>query len=57
MLFMNNEKISCIAPILHENKLIIDLKQKAEKFSYFFACQFTPAGNNSKLLLELEKKT
>lgn len=36
---------------------IIDFKQKAEIFNSFFVNQCSPRKNNSKLLLELEKKT
>lgn len=35
MLFMNNEKISRIAPILHENKLIIDFSYSVKKIQLF----------------------
>ena len=54
---LNNKKKTCIPPILHENKFILDFKQEAEIFNSFFANQCTPIHNNSKLLLELIKKT
>ena len=35
-IFLNNEKIPCIPPLLHENKFIIDFRRKAEIFNIFF---------------------
>ena len=34
--FLNNKKIPCIPPLLHENKFIIDFRKKAEIFNTFF---------------------
>ena len=36
---MNNEKIPCIPPLLHQDKFIIDFKEKAEMFNNCFADQ------------------
>ena len=33
--FLNNKKIPCIPPLLHENKFIIDFRRKAEIFNTF----------------------
>ena len=34
--FLNNKKISCIPPLIHNNKLVTDFK-KSELFNSFFA--------------------
>ena len=36
---MNNEKIPCIPPLLHQDKFIIDFKEKAEMFDNCFTDQ------------------
>ena len=33
--FLNNKKISCIPPLLHQNKSAINFKDKAEMFNNF----------------------
>ena len=33
--FLNNEKISCISPLLHNDKFIMDFKEKDEFFNDF----------------------
>ena len=50
---LNDKKISCIPPIFHSNKYIIDFKEKSEIFNAFFAeqCSFIP--NKSVLLSQL----
>ena len=35
--FVNKKKIPCIPPLLHQDKFIIDFKDKAELFNSFFA--------------------
>ena len=39
--FLNNKKLPCISPLLHENKFIIDFRSKAEIFNTFFAKQYS----------------
>ena len=34
---LNNKKISLIPPLLHENKFVMDFKEKAELFNSHFA--------------------
>ena len=46
--FLNNKKIPVILPIFHDNKYIIDFKQKGEIFNSHFSKQCTPLINNSK---------
>ena len=41
------EKISFIPPLLHDNTLITDFKQKAYLFNNFFASQCATFANNS----------
>ena len=55
--FLNNKNISCIPPIFHENKFIIDFKQKAEIFNNFFSKQCSLINNTSKLPTVYSKKT
>ena len=33
---LNDKKIPCIGPLFHDNKFIIDFKEKAELFNSFF---------------------
>ena len=37
--FLNDKKIPCIPPVFHNNKFVIDFKEKAELFNTFFAEQ------------------
>ena len=39
--FLNNKKIPMILPLFHNNKLVIDFREKAELFNTIFAQQFT----------------
>ena len=41
---LNDKKISCIPPIFHNNKFIVDFKEKSEIFNTFFAghCSLIP---------------
>ena len=41
--FLNNKKIPCIPPLFHENKFIIDFKEKAELFNHFFCKSMLPS--------------
>ena len=34
--FLNNKKIPCIPPLLHNDKLITNFKEKTEIFNNFF---------------------
>ena len=47
----NGKKIPLILPILINNKLISNFKEKANHFNAFFASQCTPVSNNSTLPL------
>ena len=37
--FLNNKKIPCIPPLIH-NQFVVDFKEKGELFNSFFAKQF-----------------
>ena len=37
--FLNNKKVPCILPLFHDNKFVIDFREKAELFNSFFAEQ------------------
>ena len=50
---LNDKKISCIPPIFHSNKYIIDFKEKSEIFNAFFAEQCSLIPNKSVLLSQL----
>ena len=54
--FLNNKKIPCIPPLLHNGKSIIDFKEKAELFNDFFSKQCSLVNNKSKLPPVLTKK-
>ena len=47
--FLNDKKIPCIPPVFHNNKFVIDFKEKAELFNTFFAEQCSLSKNNSEL--------
>ena len=47
--FLNDKKIPCIPPVFHNNKFVIDFKEKAELFNTFFAEQCSLPNNNSEL--------
>ena len=55
--FLNNKKIPCIPPLLHQDKFIIDFKEKAEMFNNFFADLCSILRNKSELPASLSKKT
>ena len=55
--FLNNKKIPCILPLLHNGKFIMNFKEKPELFNDFFTMQCSLVNNNSKLPLVLMKKT
>ena len=54
------KKIPCIPPVFHNNKFVIDFKEKVELFPTFFAEQCSLPNNNSELpkslLLLTEKR-
>ena len=47
--FLNDKKIPCIPPVFHNNKFVIDFKEKAELFNTFFAEQCSLPKNSSEL--------
>ena len=55
--FLNNNKIPCIPPLLHEINFIIDFKRKAEIFNTFFAKQCSLINTSSILPTTLIMKT
>ena len=55
--FVNNKKISCIPPLLHENTYIAKYKHKGELFNNFFADQCSLIYNSSVLSFALSKRT
>ena len=56
-IFLNNKKIPLIPPLFHENRFIIDFKEKAELFNSFFSKQCSLITNNSKLSTSLSYLT
>ena len=55
--FLNNKKISCIPPLLHENKFIINFRRKVETFNTCFVKQCSFINTCSDLPTLLTKKT
>ena len=47
--FLSNKKTSIIPPVLVNDELVSDFKQKANLFNNYFASQCTPIKNGSKL--------
>ena len=56
-IFLNNKKFTLIPPLFHENRFIIDFKEKAELFSSFFSNQCSLLKNCSKLPTNLRYAT
>ena len=54
--FLNNKKIPCIPTLLHQDKFVIDFKEKANVFNNFVADQCSIVRNNTELLATLTKK-
>ena len=52
--FLTGEKVPCILPIFHENRFIIDFREKAELFNSFFANQCSFVRNSSVLPTDFE---
>ena len=55
--FLNNKKIPCIPPLFHDNKLVTDLRKKADIFNSFFAKQCSLINSDSSLPSKIIKKT
>ena len=54
--FLNNRKIPCIPPLLHNGKCIMESKEKSELFNDSFTSQCSLVNNNSELLSVFTKK-
>ena len=52
--FLTDKKVPCIPPIFHENRFIIDFREKAELFNSFFANQCSFVRNSSVLPTDFE---
>ena len=55
--FLNNKKIPCILPLLHDDRFITNFKEKADIFNDFFAKQCSLINTKSSLPSVLSKKT
>ena len=55
--FLSNKKILLIQPLFHENRFIIDFKEKAELFNSFITNQYSLLKNSSKLSIYLRYVT
>ena len=55
--FLNNKKIPCIPPLLHDDKFITNFKEKAEIFNNCFVKQCSLINTNSDLPSVLSKTT
>ena len=53
---LNNKKVPCTPLLLHQDKSIIDFKETAEAFSYFFAGQSSIVRNKRELPSTISKK-
>ena len=51
--FLNHKKIPCIPPVFHDNKFVIDFREKPELFNTFFSEQCSLPKYNSELLNDL----
>ena len=55
--FLNNKKIPVIPPTFHDNKSIINFRQKSKIFNSHFSKQCTPLINNNKIPSECPRKS
>ena len=55
--FLNNKKLPCIPPLLHNDKFMMDFKEKSELLNDFFTKQCSLVNNDSDLPSVLTKKT
>ena len=57
--FLNNKKIPCISPLLHQDKFATDFKEKSNVFNNFFADECSIARNDREFpaTLTYTKKT
>ena len=55
--FLTDKKVPCIPPIFHENRFIIDFREKAELFNSFFANQCSLVRNGSVIPTDFEPFT
>ena len=53
---LNNKKIPCIPPLLHQDKFIINFKEKDEMFNNIFTDQCSILRNKNELPAALSKK-
>ena len=52
--FLTGENVPCILPIFHENRFIIDFREKAELLNSFFSDQCSLVRNSSVLPTDFE---
>ena len=55
--FLNNKKIPCIPPSIHNNQFVIDFKGKSKLFNSFFAKQCTNIETRSNLPTQILRRT
>ena len=51
--FLNGKKIPCIPPVFHDNKFVIDFREKSELSNIFFAEQCSQPKSNDELPKDL----
>ena len=54
---LNGKKISCIPPLFHDDKYIVDFQGKKWDFQFIFADQYSPISDGSVLPSELPLQT
>ena len=56
-IFLNNKKILCIAPLIHNNQFVVNFKVKSELFNSFVAKQCTHIETGSNLPSQTLRRT
>ena len=55
--FLNNKKIPCIPPSIHNNQFVVDFKGKSKLFNSFFAKQCTNIETRTNLPTQILRRT
>ena len=55
--FLNNKRIPCIPPLIHNNQFVVDFIEKSELFDSFFVKQCTHIETGTNLPAQILRRT